>query len=353
MTKNEFLAKLSAALYANQSAEKVEGLLADFNEHFDEAIRAGQSEADICDMLGDPAEIAADYGEEMGRADAPADNTGIYISLFHVNLFCEPCDGNEFHVEVRRNNNIVQDDTIQIEQTKSSLRITQLREKDFISLLFRAFIFSETVCVRIPRSFNGDMVVKMSSGNIRCDSVSLEGDLRCELKSGNMNLVQVSSGGELTVHSRSGNITADGCSGDLSAQCHSGNVRVRSHKGNVLRAVASSGTVRVDAGHIVKDCMVEAKSGSVHVDLIRLESNLIMNCYSGSIKFSVRELCGNITGKTRSGSIKGLLSHDARAVFMTQSSVIHNKFPNAVTPELGVPVVNLATRSGMIHINEL
>ena len=352
MTKSEFIAKLSSALRANQSEETVNGLLNDFNEHFDEAIRAGKSEAEICDMLGDPDEIAAEYGEEVRENALPADDAGVYINLFHLNLSCEPCDGDDFYVEIRQNNRVIQDDTIQVEQTKNSLRITQLRDRDFISFLFHVFTFSETVCVRIPRRFFGDMAVKMTSGNARLNGVVIKGDLHCELKSGNVNMVQVSSSAA-TVCSRSGNITADSCSGDISVECHSGNAKVISHKGNVLRAATSSGTVRVSAGNIAKDCRVEAKSGGLHVDLNKLDANLTLDCYSGSIKFSVQELCGNITGKTRSGNITGWLNRDTRAVFMLQSSVIHNRFPNAVMPEPGVPVVNLATRSGLVHLKEL
>ena len=353
MTKSEFIARLSAALSASQSAETVNGLIADFNEHFDEAIRAGKSEEDICDMLGDPEEIAAEYGAETVRRDIPVDDAFIYISLFHVSVSFEPSGDDDFHVEVKQNGRVTQDDTILIEQTDKSLRIVQQRERDFFRLLFRAFIFSETVSVLIPRRFCGNMTVLMTSGNARFNDVAFKDDFRCEVTSGNMNLTQVSSGGLLTVCSRSGNITVNDCAGDLIAECHSGNVRVNRHNGNVLRATTSSGTVRVDADIIAKDCVAATKSGSIHLDLDKLDSGLVMDCHSGSIKFCIRELCGNITGKTRSGSITGALSRDTRAVFMLQSSISRNMFPNAVMPEPGVPVVNLTTRSGLIRLKEL
>jgi DUF4097 and DUF4098 domain-containing protein YvlB len=197
------------------------------------------------------------------------------------------------------------------------------------------------------------MTVHMTSGNARFNGFSVRDDFRCELTSGNMNLSQVSSGGLMTVCSRSGNITVDNCAGDLSAECHSGNVKVNYHKGNVLRASTTSGTVRVSADHITKNCMVAAKSGSVHLDCNKLDSDLVLDCHSGSIKFSIRELCGNITGKTRSGSITGSLSRDTRAVFMLQSSVSRNMFPNAVMQEPGVPVVNLSAHSGLVRLKEL
>ena len=381
MTKNEFIEKLTSALIVDQSEETVNGLLADFNEHFEAAISAGKSEADICEMLGDPYEIAAEYKEDKsdapaigaGDADALPGSTGkdgevdsiaaddakdavdphINIRLYNLNLSCEPYDGDEFQVEIRQNGRVIQDDSIQVEQSRDSLRITQLRERDFISVLFRVFTFSETIFVRVPRRFSGDMYVKMTSGNADVEGLNFSGELLCELTSGNVNMERVRAARGMTVSSRSGNIAIENCDGDLSVECSSGNINVRAHKGNVLQASAISGTIRVGAVHIVKDCAVEVKSGSVHIDLEKLESNLNLDCFSGSIKFKVRELRGNITGKTRSGSITGALDRNTRALFMLQSSAIHNSFTNAAAPENGMPVVSLSARSGSIRINEL
>ena len=362
MTKTEFMAELSAALKANQSDETVKGLLEDFNDHFDEALRVGQSEVDICAMLGDPAEIAADYDKEttaevataeVATADtAPADDAGIAINLSHSNLSCEPTEGDEFQVEVLHNGKVVQDDTIQVRQTKSSLQVTQLRERDYIRLLFRAFIWEE-VCVRVPRGFNGDMSVNMVSGNMRLNRVTIQGSLDCELTSGNVEMTQVAADEAITVRSRSGNIILENCEGELSAHCRSGNVGVRAHKGNVLRAASSSGNVRVDADVFNKDCALEVKSGNLRLDVDRLEAALRLDCRSGNIKFSVRELGGNVTGKTRSGNIIGALRRDTRAVFLLQSSDVHNQFPNAAMPEAGVPVVDLSSRSGTVRVKQL
>jgi len=357
MNRSEFMEKLAAALKASQSDETVQTLLADFNDHFDEALKAGQSEAEICAMLGDPAEIAAECAEELSRDDAalndmPTDDAGVYISLDQMDLRCEACDGDEFRVEVRHNNKVVQDDTVTVKQTKHSLQVIQMREQDFVRRLFHSFRFIE-VYVRIPRRFAGDLSVKMTSGNARIDGVSITGNLRCELTSGNMVALKVSAGGALAAISRSGNIIIDSCQGDLSADCHSGNIRVKAHKGNVLRAAATSGNVKVEAGCIEKDCALAVTSGNVHIDLDKLGADLNLECRSGNIKFSVRELHGNITGKARSGNITGALSRDTRAVFSLQSAGAHNPFPNAAIPDAGVPVVTLTSRSGNVNIKEL
>ncbi|MDR0491480.1 MAG: DUF4097 family beta strand repeat-containing protein [Oscillospiraceae bacterium] len=353
MNKNEYMAKLSAELRARRGDESADGLLADFYEHFDEALRDGKSEEDVCLMLGDPAEIVAEYCEDVAADTAPPDDAGVFISLAHMSLLCEPCDGDTFRVEIWRNNKVVRDDTIKVRQTQNSLHVIKMREQDLINYIFRAFRFREIVRVGIPRRICGDMTVKMSSGSVRINEIAISGDMTCNVSSGSIRMLHVATDQNLSVNSRSGSISIDSCSGELSVECHSGSIRVKSHKGNILRAASSSGTIRVEAAQIKKDCAITAKSGSIHAEFGLLEANLDIGCRSGSAKFIVRELKGNITGKISSGSIVGYLARDTRAVFLLQSATIRNKFPNAVMPDSSVPVVNLTSRSGRVSVKEL
>ena len=361
MTKIEFMEKLSAGLKARQSDETADSLLADFNEHFEEALRAGQCEEEICEMLGDPEEIAAECSEHIeakrsgqtGENENAIDDPGIFIRLFDMGLYCEGWDGNDFHVEVRQNNKVIQDDAIKVRQSANSLQIVQEREWNFIHHLFHVFRLPKVVRVKIPRRFCGNMSVKVTSGSARIDGVSIEGDMRCEVSSGSIKMLQTRASGALTLSARSGSIKTESCIGNLSAECHSGSVKITSHKGNVLKAAATSGSVRIDADRITKDCSLSAKSGSIRIDIDALEANLNLDCYSGSIKFSIGELKGNITGKTRSGSIVGMLNRDTRAVFLLQSADVSNKFPNAVMPDADIPIISLSSRSGHVNIKEL
>lgn len=358
MTKTEFMEKLSAALKARHSVETADGLLADFREHFDEALRAGQSEEEICGMLGDPVEIAEECGAEMpdgSENDASQDGAGIYINLFDRGLCCEPWDGDGFHVEVRQNGRVIQDDAVHIIRSEDSFRIEQEREWNFIRHLFHPFKFTKIVCVKVPRRVSGNISVKLSSGAALIGGVSVDGDIRCSLSSGSIKMNNVFAGGSLDLSAHSGSIKTEGCSGKLSAECLSGSIRINGHKGDIVRAAATSGSVKIGGGHIniTENCCLETKSGSIHIDIDELRADLKLECYSGSVKFSVGELKGNIIGKTRSGSIVGYLNRDTRAVFILQSSDVSNRFPNAAMPDSSLPVVNLSSRSGRVALKEL
>jgi DUF4097 and DUF4098 domain-containing protein YvlB len=247
----------------------------------------------------------------------------------------------------------VENETIQITQTQNSLQVVQSRDYDFFGFLFHMFSFRESVRVRIPKRYQGDMTVKMTSGSARIYGVAITGDLNCDVTSGSIHMQNVSAKNQLAVSSRSGSIHLDGCAGELSVECSSGSVRVKSHSGNVVRASATSGSVRVEAGRITKNCTIESKSGSISAQFDSLEADLNLSCRSGSVKFIIHDLKGNITGKASSGSVVGMLPRDTRAVFMLQSSGVRNKFPNAVMPDSSVPVVNLTSRSGRVSIKEI
>ncbi len=81
MSKNEFMRKLKDGLVGLNQTDKREILL-DYEEHFLDGIKLGRTEEDICESLGDPAEIAANIKKETGKKqDSGNDgvNTAAYI----------------------------------------------------------------------------------------------------------------------------------------------------------------------------------------------------------------------------------------------------------------------------------
>jgi len=60
MTKREFLDRLAYEL-GNMDAEAKAEIISDFSEHFDAAFKAGKTEQEISQFLGEPREIAADF----------------------------------------------------------------------------------------------------------------------------------------------------------------------------------------------------------------------------------------------------------------------------------------------------
>ena len=64
MTKKEYLDKLTREL-GSMSYNDVKEIIGDIETHFDESAMAGKTEEEAAAMLGDPAELAADYKDGM------------------------------------------------------------------------------------------------------------------------------------------------------------------------------------------------------------------------------------------------------------------------------------------------
>lgn len=59
-TKSEFISGLREALYKNGISD-TRDILLDFDQHFDDGAAAGETEAEVCEKLGDVEEIAKQY----------------------------------------------------------------------------------------------------------------------------------------------------------------------------------------------------------------------------------------------------------------------------------------------------
>ncbi len=77
-TKSEFISGLREALYKNGVSD-TRDILLDFDQHFDDGAAAGETEAEVCEKLGDVEEIAKQYiSDEVSvesvkeTAEAPA-----------------------------------------------------------------------------------------------------------------------------------------------------------------------------------------------------------------------------------------------------------------------------------------
>ena len=52
----------------------------DFERHFSEGVKNGESESEICAKLGDPAEIVSEYAAENSNTAARENTAGIYVN---------------------------------------------------------------------------------------------------------------------------------------------------------------------------------------------------------------------------------------------------------------------------------
>lgn len=67
MNKNEFMEKLRASLN-EYGVTDTRDILLDFEQHFEDGLAAGETEAEVCEKLGDPNEIAKQYIPEIDIA---------------------------------------------------------------------------------------------------------------------------------------------------------------------------------------------------------------------------------------------------------------------------------------------
>ncbi len=385
MNKAEFMEELKKALGSFQNTEMDEEVISDINAHFDEALRAGQSEAQICEMLGNPNEIAAQF-----HADGPSEaiksevvesseiscqenkvNAGLYVDLCDADLICAPYHGSAFQVEVRHQGERIEDNNFIIRETENGLEIRQKRPIGFVEHLFRVFKH-RTLFVGVPAQFQGDISVKTLSGDVRIDTLSEVNSFICKVTSGNVNIDGVStlntfscnvvSGNiklskvkamqVLCADTKSGNVTMDQCTGDTEARSLSGNVHLRSHKGSVT-GKSFSGNVRVDTDCITKNSYLETKSGEVNLVLDKLLANLALSCLSGNIKFSIRELAGDVNAETTSGNVTGYLGKDVNAYFRLESTLNKSSFAGSTPKNQDVPTVYLKSSFGNVRVKEL
>ena len=84
MNKNEFMRKLKDGLVGLNQTDKREILL-DYEEHFLDGIKLGRTEEEICESLGDPAEIAANIKKE-GRSASETTNDGVNTAAYIIGI---------------------------------------------------------------------------------------------------------------------------------------------------------------------------------------------------------------------------------------------------------------------------
>ena len=87
MTKSIFMEKLSASL-SEYGVTDTREILLDFEQHFIDGLAAGETEAQVCEKLGDPVEIAKQYIPEADiSVEDKKDNPGAQASGFDINAF--------------------------------------------------------------------------------------------------------------------------------------------------------------------------------------------------------------------------------------------------------------------------
>lgn len=356
MNQIEFMKELEAELRKKLDAEELGEILSDFEAHFKEAVESGKSEEEVCDLLGEPVEIAEQYCEESAIFETVENQTeenhsaDVNITLYSASLVCRTHKNNEFIVEVTHWGREIKDPTISIAKSEGGLEIIHSRPHSFVDRFFEAFE-DKKVYVMVPQNFQGKITAKTAHGNLVMDEVVCK-DLTIDVISGNVRLTDVRSENEMNISCTSGNVHLNRCQGEADIKGKSGNIHVNTHIGSVS-AFCLSGNISAETECIEKDCKIQTRSGNLKLTANEVKGDLDIECHSGNVKLSISHLKGNVAAKTRSGNVKAFFQHDLNAVFSIQSSEIKNEFGSNVIKNSEIPFISLSTRSGNVRVKKL
>ena len=189
----------------------------------------------------------------------------------------------------------------------SGQTVTFRGEQQFNMMMFGAI--NEKIEVYLPRNFNGDIRVNISSGTIRSDINMVADSLSFESTSGTIRLNK---------------LTAN----NINVRASSGSIRIDEINGNAT-VRASSGTIKIN--RLVGIAEVETSSGTISVMDVR--GGVAAKASSGSVKVGVIELLANISATTTSGTVTLELPRSSAFKFSadTNSGTIRTDFDNNLT----------------------
>ena len=326
MTKNEFISKLTNSL-SNLSEKDREDVLADFEEHFNDAIESGKTEEEICRELGEPQEIARMYNEEIKNETKQKESTNT-VDADNIN-------------EVEINTNSA--DVKVIFEDRNDIDVKSSGKGGF------------------TRSVYGNKLVielKHSQSYSRFFNVSFSWD-SCTLYV----YMPSNSSKRLSIQTKSGDIqlSGSGTPSNLFISTMSGDISIDKITSDSVRAKTLSGDISV---HMVESQDTDMHSTSGDVSIGSITGNMFINSTSGDVDVNVPELKGNISISMISGDGFLKLPKDSSASFSakTISGDVRCDFPvcisngfigESICSTNGLYAVKVTSTSGDIRIKAI
>ena len=330
MNKKEYFDKLAYELGNMDEATRAE-ILGDFHEHFEIAEKSGKSEEEICRILGDPREIAAEFTQDYVRSDdgAQQENTRGEIP--------QDCE-----LTNRYNSSKVKGVTVELKTSRIEIRGEEREDaaldlgsykahrmfdinltQDGILVIKEKFPASADISLTLPQIIKGLIKIESISGDICLGELSCEG-LKIKTASGNVEIcasniaaafnVTTGSGDVITdacnsaqgfnVSTGSGAIEFNACNGKISASTGSGEIIVEAHLNGTVIGCTGSGDIAISTGTLNGDINYSTGSGDIEITCETFKGNIRMSSGSGDINFETNEVGGDIHAKTSSGDIE-------------------------------------------------
>jgi len=327
MNRKEFLDELGRRLSGMDPVQVAE-ILEDFSGHFEAAGRQGKSDRDVCESLGDPADIAAQFmedrdgdyagvvparrenGDGMNRADSDRSNGRTDYTDMHY----------EFDAgTISRIRTDLHACNLQIRSAKVQKVLCDVRgvssSRFFVGEREGALTVEEEPPARkwlswiLGRKNKADVIITLPSPNERVavDSLVRFGEVTVSNTSFSEAFFKMSAGnfnsdgcdyGEFRLESSAGNADVKGCRGDsFHIKCSAGNVTVEESKGE-LNARSSAGNVKA----LQHTGRLSCSSSAGNVTISSLDGDITGHSQAGNV--SVKTVRGSVEAKSTAGNVK-------------------------------------------------
>jgi lia operon protein LiaG len=208
--------------------------------------------------------------------------SNIKMDFSSENITITPIDGSEIKIVETCNRNLSEREKFTVSRDGSSLSVAQGQNR--ISFSFFGMSMNRKVELLIPRSYAGDLAVKLNSGNIVLSEDEAFKNLDCSLDSGNFEAAGLKIDSSATIQTDSGNVVVS----SLASQAY--NISV------------TSGNIRF--GTLSGSGYIKGTSGNIRVANLAIADYADVRTTSGNIELGLsKDLSFEFAGYTTSGNI--------------------------------------------------
>ena len=347
MTKHEFL-KIMEYELGNLNENIKSDILSDFRDHFEIAEKSGKSEEEICQILGNPKEIAREFiadidsyvnlrndnDEPESREKAPQqqnpDSNRAPKNINNIYIEAIACDiriagGNYSEVAVEFEGD--HQDRFVTEIIGDTYSVKELPHRKYANNFLQRLIQvnwhdNVKMNVFVPEHFSGNidartasgdvaagnllnlglLKLKTASGDVELNSISTKNNASTSTGSGDITVNKVASGEKINFSTGSGDVDLENCAAenDISISTGSGDVEIQSciAKNNIL---ISTGSGDVESNNSVGT--LKASTGSGEIEAYGHTGTVYGSTGSGDINIKTNEMSAAIKYSTGSGDV--------------------------------------------------
>lgn len=224
------------------------------------------------------------FAEVQKEEEISLDNCNkINLDFPNDDIFISSTDGDKLRVIQRATGKLAEEEKFTISKEGNTVVIRK-RNPHFVFKFDIFQHFDDQIEVFIPKSYNKDLDIKMSSGNIVISNNITLNNIICLQSSGDLECRNSITANRITLKTNSGNINVS----DLSVKSY----EINTSSGNIeINSLSGSGDV-------------EASSGNIKIGYSDIGEYSKVSAHSGNIKLVVpKEISFEFDGKCSSGDI--------------------------------------------------